>query len=109
MLPAFISVPQKVSAQGRCLTAHFNLLLFLYHPGGIRKPSKHGMSLTHMGSGVLSPSEEGSGYHASHGESPLISISLYAQGKRLLRKLDGRILLITCVLYLFACESLHVF
>ena len=99
MLPAFISVPQKVSAQGRCLTAHFNLLLFLYHPGGIRKPSKHGMSLTHMGSG----------YHASHGESPLISISLYAQGKRLLRKLDGRILLITCVLYLFACESLHVF
>ena len=59
-------------------------------------------------SGILSPSDEISSYHESYEDDPLIPLDPRAAEKRLLRKLDGRILPITCILYLFACESFVV-
>ena len=60
------------------------------------------------GSGVLPPPEEGSGHHENHEEDPLIPLNPLAAEQRLLHKLDGRILPITCLLYLFACGSLSI-
>ncbi|KAF8137298.1 major facilitator superfamily domain-containing protein [Boletus edulis] len=60
------------------------------------------MHMKRADSGILSPSEEASNYHESHEDDPLIPIDPCTAEKRLLRKLDGRILPITCVLYLFA-------
>ena len=58
---------------------------------------------------IFSPSDELSSYHESHEDDPLIPLDPPCTAeKRLLRKLDGRILPITCVLYLFACESFGV-
>ena len=57
-------------------------------------------------SAILSPPEETS---SSYREGdPLIPLDPHTAEKRLLRKLDGRILPITCVLYLFACESFDI-
>lgn len=61
--------------------------------------------------GILSPSDDLSiydGSHTSHEDDPLIPLDPLTAEKRLLRKLDGRILPILCVLYLFACESFDV-
>ncbi|KAF8426850.1 MFS general substrate transporter [Boletus edulis BED1] len=60
------------------------------------------MHMKRADSGILSSSEEASNYHESHEDDPLIPIDPCTAEKRLLRKLDGRILPITCVLYLFA-------
>lgn len=54
-------------------------------------------------SGILSPSDGVSSYHESREDDPLLPLNSDVAEKRLLRKLDGRILPITCVLYLFAC------
>lgn len=54
-------------------------------------------------SGILSPSDEVSSCQESREDDPLLSLDPYIAEKRLLRKLDRRILPITCVLYLFAC------
>ena len=59
-------------------------------------------------SGVLPLPEEDSGYHENHEEDPLIPPSPLTAEQRLLRKLDGRILPITCLLYLFACGSFGI-
>ena len=60
-------------------------------------------------SGNLLPSDGVlSSHDGSHEDDPLIPLDLRTAEKGLLRKLDGRILPITCVLYLFACESLEV-
>lgn len=58
------------------------------------------------GSGMLSRPDEVSShnYHESREDDPLIPLDPHTAEKRLVRKLDGRILPIACVLYLFACE-----
>ncbi|KAF8551807.1 hypothetical protein OG21DRAFT_1512271 [Imleria badia] len=60
------------------------------------------MHSKHADSGIFSPSEECSSYHDSREDDPLIPLDPRAAEKRLVRKLDARILPITCVLYLFA-------
>ena len=57
---------------------------------------------------IPSPSDGLSSYHGSREDDPLIPLDPRTAEKRLLRKLDGRILPIACVLYLFACESFGV-
>ena len=61
-------------------------------------------------SSISSPSDDGSPsyYHESREDDPLIPLDPLTAEKRLLRKLDRRILPIACVLYLFACESLRL-
>ena len=66
------------------------------------------MHAKRAGSGTLLPPDGISSYHGSHEDDPLIPLDPRTAEKRLLRKLDGRILPITCVLYLFACESFEV-
>ncbi|KAF8551805.1 MFS general substrate transporter [Imleria badia] len=53
--------------------------------------------------GIYSPSEESSSHQESYENDPLIPLDPRTAEKRLVRKLDTRILPITCVLYLFAC------
>lgn len=64
------------------------------------------MHSKHADSGILSSPEESSSYRESREDDPLIPVDTRTAEKQLVRKLDRRILPITCVLYLFACESL---
>lgn len=45
---------------------------------------------------------------SSNKESPVVPDSRSVEEKRLVRKLDKRILPITCLLYLFACQSPYI-
>lgn len=56
-------------------------------------------------SAIFVSSDEDSVAHESREDDPLIPLDPQILEKRLVRKLDGRILPIACMLYLFACEA----